>query len=342
MRLTSPLPVAMMFFKHWHIDDTEVGVVIVKAAFQRHADGLFRALPAPDWVMQDAFAGDPAWTPLLTEQDIAPGKEGTDLTIAAIARSPGGAPRRDWPVVVQIPGRLTYGFHVRGPAAWHREGRRWVLGTPETVAEVPVSYALAYGGTAPGVDGAPPEVFEANPAGQGFANPRLLRGDAPFAAPQIGDLAEFIAADPAAAMGVHGLGPVAKAWLPRRAEAGTFDTAWRDLRHPRMPYDYRLRFWNAASRVLQLTPGAAGNETILLTGLSAVWPEMPCPLPGVRLWLVPAGADPAVMALDTVQIDVTDPDPLMHRMTCLWRARVVQPAAIPAAEIRSEEMEPAT
>jgi len=34
MHLTSRLPLSHMFFKHWHVDDTEVGVVVSKAVFQ--------------------------------------------------------------------------------------------------------------------------------------------------------------------------------------------------------------------------------------------------------------------------------------------------------------------
>jgi hypothetical protein len=340
MRLSSALPVAMMFFKHWHIDDTEAGIVIVKAAFRRHVDGTFRALPAPDWMLEDRFAGDPAWTPLVQEQDIAPGKEACDLTVAAVARAPGGQARRDWPVGVAIAGRLTYGFHVRGPAHWHRQGGRWHLAAPEPVSEVPLTYALAWGGAAPGADGGPPEVAEGNPAGRGFSNARRLNGDDPFAAPQIGDLAEFMAADPAQPMMIHGVGPVAKSWLPRRAHAGTFDQAWRDLRHPRMPYDHALRFWNAAPRPLQIDGGLQGNETVRLTGISAGWPELPCPLPAVRLWLVPDAGTALPLTLDTVQIDVTDPDPLAHGMTLLWRARLPDPGAVTFAEVHSEDLEP--
>lgn len=340
MQLTSALPVAMMFFRHWHIDDSEAGIVIVKAAFRRHVDGTFRALPPPDWVLEDRFAGDPAWTPLVQEQDIAPGKDGCDLTVAAVARAPGGHLRRDWPVSVLIADRLAYGFHVRGPSMWQRQEGRWRLAAPAPVAEVPLSYALAWGGAAPGPDDGHPEVAEVNPAGQGLATPRRLRADDPFPAPQIGDLADFMSADPAQTRMVHGLQPIAKAWLPRRALAGTFDQAWRDLRHPRMPFDHALRFWNAAPRPLQIAGGLVGNEMIRLGGVSATFPDLPCPLPAVRLWLVPDAGDPMALLLDTVQIDVTDPDPLAHGMTLLWRVRLPQPGAVTLAEIHSEDLEP--
>jgi hypothetical protein len=107
-----------------------------------------------------------------------------------------------------------------------------------------------------------------------------------------------------------------------------------------MPYDHALRFWNAAPRPLQIDGGLVGNETIRLTGVSAAWPDLPCPLPAVRLWLVPDAAPALPLTLDTVQIDVTDPDPLLHGMTLLWRTRLPQPAAITLAEIHSEDLEP--
>jgi hypothetical protein len=339
MRLSSPLPVAMMFFKHWHTDDTEVGVVIAKAQFRRQADGVFRAAGVPDWRMEDVFAGDPAWTPLVAEQDIAPGKVGCDLIVTGVARAPGGRARRDWPVGVAIAGRLTYGFHVRGPSQWERQAKRWVLTDPAAVAEVPLTYALAYGGASPRRDGAPPDVFEGNPAGLGHAGRHRLDAGEPFPAPQIGDLAEFIAADPTQAMMVHGTGPVAKAWMPRRSFAGTFDAAWRDLRHPRMPHDYSLRFWNAAPRPLQIEGGLLGNEVVRLAGMSATLPDLACPLPCVQLWLVAAGGAAATMSLDTVAIDVSADDPLDHAMTLVWRQRLVAPFPDDAA-IHSQDLEP--
>jgi hypothetical protein len=291
--------------------------------------------------LEERFGGDPAWTPLLEDQDIAPGKIGTDILISAVARSMGGAQRTDWPVHVTIADRLTYGFQVCGPSQWQKGWRGWSLSPPAAVAEVPLTYTLAYGGKVPrGMDDSP-DVYEFNPSGQGYANNRLLSGKNPFPAPQIGELAEFMAQDPLLRMIVHGTGPIAKAWLPRRSQAGTFDAEWQQYRHPRMPHDYSLRFWNAAPLPLQVYPPLQGHEIIRVRGVSALQSEVPCPLPPVRLLLQLTGAGQAnsIMVLDTVQLDVTSPVPEDHRMTLIWRARIAEPHQYSQGQIWAERHE---
>jgi hypothetical protein len=309
MHLTTDLPLAAMFFKHWDTDDTEVGVVVAKARFLRGGDGNFWVTDAPELVLAEVFASDPATTPLLADQDIAPGKAATDLLIHAIARAPGGNALGDWPVTVSVPDRLTYGFQVRGPTRWEKHREAWRQSKPEPLTELPLSYALAYGGQAPGDDA--PESHDFNPAGLGFATPRLLKDGNPFPAAQIGDLADFMATDPLATWTVHGLGPIAKAWLPRRGHAGTFDAQWHRTRHPRMPHDYSYRFWNAAPARLQFAEGLLGHETITVSGVSLDGMTH-VQLPGAQLVLFCGSDQPLAMPLDTVEADIRAADPAEH------------------------------
>ncbi|KAG1655710.1 hypothetical protein GQR58_024341 [Nymphon striatum] len=174
-------------------------------------------------------------------------KTATDVIIRATARSFDRKPRSDWPVSVSILDRLRYEFQVRGPSQWqHRRLGGWTLSQPELVHEVPLSYALSYGGYV--LNGDEDKVaYEFNPSGLGFATPESLKNSSAFSAPQIGLLGEFMSADPLTPMSVEGFGPIAKTWLPRRSEAGTFDADWQRDRHPRMPMDYNLSFWNAGA-----------------------------------------------------------------------------------------------
>lgn len=329
MQIHTALPLATMAFKHWHHDDSEIGIVIAKACFRRHRNGRFYpATPAPQLVLTDIFAGDPAQTELVDEQDIAPGKEATDLLIRAIARSPGGAALPDWSVSVNIADRLSYGFQVRGPSMWRKALLGWKLEQPQPISELPLSYALAYGGAAPGANADEPPVFhQENPAGIGFATKELLAQGQPFAAAQIADLAEMMAPNPEANMMVHGLGPVAKTWLPRRSFAGTFDDQWKQRRHPRMPEDYSLRFWNCAPRATQITPFLKGNETIRISGISHAPAPVEVTLPGAGLMLYAKGDNPhdAPFTLDTVDLDLRATDPGEHRITMIWRCHVPSP-----------------
>lgn len=340
MKLSSRLPLSPMFFKHWHTDDTEIGVVIAKARFIRReiGEGL-RAAAAPELAMQDLFEGDPACTSPVVEQDLAPGKIGTDLMIRATARAPGRRALSDWPVSVDIPERLHYGFQVRGPSFWRR-GRLagWERTAPELVDEVPLSYALAYGGSAPGPDGAT-VVCEANPAGIGLVTRERLQADQPIPVPQIGALAEFMVTDPLAPMTVHGLGPLGKAWLPRRAHAGTFDADWQATRHPRMPRDYSLRFWNAAPGPMQLNPPLRGNEEIVVTGIAQT--PVRLRLPGVWCAIDMQGdaVERLEMVLDTVTLDLQDEDPRAHSAMLTWRAQVPAPHRFAQGEVISGRLE---
>jgi len=335
-----------MVFKHWHTDDTEVGIVLVKANFVRRADGGFKSDGTPPEItLEDQFDGeDIATSPLAYEQDTAPGKVGTDLFVKAIARTPEAKALTDWPVRIEIKDRLSYGFQVRGPSEWRRAMSGWKLTTPELINEVPITYALAYGGAAPSnEEGQPDEIYEFNPAGIGHLTTARLSLRAPFAAPQIGDIAEFITADPTTEMSVHGTGPIAKAWLPRRGHAGTFDDVWQRERHPRMPKDYTLRFWNAAATPMQLTPPLEGTETIILTGVSHKLEPVTIPLPSVTLFLQAQNVDETSetieLTLDTIYADVTDPDTAAHSLTLIWRAIVVDPNQYASGSIESRKLE---
>ncbi len=340
MHISSLLPLGALFFKHWHTDDTEVGVVVAKAVFEIREDGTLKTIkPGPELELTDVFAGDVANSALVTEQEIAPAKVATDLTVNAVAHAPDGRPAQDWEVSVNIPDKLHYACRVRGPALWSKGMMGWSLSEPEAVTQVPMSYDLAYGGAAQGdPEAETPDIHELNPAGQGFATAQSLEGKQSFAAAQIGSVAEFMVKDPAAEMTVHGFGPIAKAWMPRRAYAGTFDADWESTRHPRMPEDYDLRFWNAAPHALQIDPMLDGTETIHLDGMTEGGGRRSLTLPGVKLMLAAEGENVTknhTMKLDTVHIDVANPDATQHRVTLIWRALVTGPDRFTTGQLQS-------
>lgn len=222
MKILTELPISQMAFAHWHTDDTEVGVVVAKAAFALSMDGKTspQAVP-PDLEMGDVFAGNPAASHLVTEQDIAPLKPKTDLIIRGSAQTYDAELLTDWPVKIEIPGKLHHSFHVRGPLHWQKQMMRWQLTKPERVTEVPLTYALAYGGSCEEDEG--PVYCDQNPAGLGFMTDDALGKVKHFPAPQIGLLAEFMSAKPTEQLTVLGTMPIAKTWLPRRSLGGTFD-----------------------------------------------------------------------------------------------------------------------
>ena len=136
-------------------------------------------------------------------------------------------------------------------------------------------------------------------------------------------------------MTVHGLGPIAKAWLPRRSEAGTFDAAWKNTRHPRMPKDYSFAFWNAAPKRLQVDPYLTGGEQFTLKGFrhDPTPIEFTLPVVGVAAHKDTPDGPKARLSLTDVAIDITAPDPNMHRVTLIWRGVFANPDDIEAIHI---------
>ena len=340
MHLSTRFPLATLFFKHWSVEDTEDGIVIAKASFVQDETMRWIAQPAPELVLEDRYLGDPAFSPLMQEQDTAPGKLGTDLFLQATARSPDGKLLPEWPVSLTVADRLHYGVQVRGPSHWtYRRLKGWFRTSPELVSEVPISYDLAFGGASPGSDGGM-VTFENNPSGLGFATPMRLEDGSDFAAPQIGLLPEFMGTDPLAEMGVHGFGPIAKSWLPRRSDAGTFDDQWKETRHPRLPKDYSLAFWNAAPKALQFNPPLMGNEQLHVQGIAHDGP-VALQLASVTcsLRLGQGDADICPMVLDTLALDLRSGSQGTYRVDMIWRAVVQSPERFETAEIIGHRLE---
>lgn len=321
MRLTNSTVFPAMTFDHWDQGGHEQSVVILKATIHRENNGWTWRQEQPPILLEDRFEGDPATSALLEEQEIAPLKSATDLTLRAIAHAPGGKPMEDWPVEITIPERLTYGFHVRGPSQWRRHWLQgWRLDGPAAVRTVPVEYALAYGGSVSGDKGAL-ATHEYNPAGCGHVTDDLLRVGDPIPAPQIGLLPELLRQDISAPLAIQGFGPIARTWLPRRAHAGTYDEAWLTTRHPRLPGDFDPRYWSSAPGPLQMSPHLRGDEEIHLRNLHPDKPDYRLKLPGVapRGLLTPDNTL-IEFTLDTVMLDIASTLESEHSATLIWRA----------------------
>lgn len=67
-----------------------------------------------------------------------------------------------------------------------------------------------------------------------------------------------------------GLGPVGKAWLPRRTKAGTYDDAWLKNQWPLPPQDFDYGYWNCAPEDQQVAYLPPGVEISLVN----LWPPL--------------------------------------------------------------------
>ncbi|MDQ1829737.1 DUF2169 family type VI secretion system accessory protein [Massilia scottii] len=231
----------------------------------------------------------------------------------------------------------------------------WRLTRPQPTLRVPLRYELAQGGECRigDADAAVPRVprrerlsaaqrapyppgtaplaaaaFHDNPLGRGFAPAWFLRATraATQAAPQIEDPAlPFTAARfwhgarGKDTLRAAGLGPLGRAWLPRRQLIGTVElkARWGDDEVPTLPADFDFGYWNGAPRDQQCAwPG--GGERFTLTNLcphDAPWARADAQgdtvlrftLPRLSLFALGADDDGAValmpLAIDTVIVD---------------------------------------
>lgn len=262
---------------------------------------------------------------------------------------------------------------VHGPSEFRKMGwLPWRRTRARPVEQVPVRWERAFGGHSvvrnPRQADAPPwldEVCFANPLGCGWIEKRWTRlarrAGAPLRkalpAPQIEYPGHVLkqpvrARHPQQPLTAHdmqriassyghpsaGLGAVGRAWAPRLAQAGTYDQAWLDERHPGLPEDFDYGYWNAApadQQISYLPPDARIELWHLTPGELTPDGHLSVNLPGHRpfvLMRLRSGVMlPLPMMTDTVLID-TD------AMTLALTHRAWIPAGTPVrvAEARFE------
>jgi hypothetical protein len=213
--------------------------------------------------------------------------------------------------------------------------------SPEQAARHPD--AGADGGTVPLAH----SVFDANPAGRGYATAWYLRGtgisllagprteypDQPF-----GDQEFLTTLDDKTRMRPAGLGVVGRAWQPRRELLGVMPekSDWKEDEFPKLPAEFDHGYWNHAPTDQQC-PHLSGDEIVTLTNLSRLGApnteSVPgegtvqrFQLPGLAYYLALGDAHGRVAVkpclLDTVYID-----PEALTVDLVWRSAISAKAA---------------
>ncbi|WP_162561122.1 DUF2169 family type VI secretion system accessory protein [Methylobacterium terrae] len=326
----------------------EFGVLLVKGTYDITADGrLVVADEQEPLVLTDTYHGALNTSSLRVPSDIVPKKPRADVILNAVARVPGGLARPSWTCGVRVEGEhvLERRLRVTGPRVWEpvwgvseraratmsaAERRRvfggWRLSEPEPASEVPIRYELASGGLLArpqeGSDEAFLEADERNPLGCGWIDPALTPIEAPVSAPRI-EAADAPIREPHHLYAPAGFGPIPPAWLPRRPLGGTYDAHWRAHVWPNWPADYDFAYHNSAHPDLVYPDLLIGDETVRLFGFGGEDGERVIRLPGhaIVLEVTRAGgrAHAAPIELDTLYLDVADPDPRRHRAHLSWR-----------------------
>lgn len=331
------------YFQHVDHDGAVFHIVVARASFDlaridsRSFEPALADEQAP-LVEADQWDGDPAIGCPQRESDFAPFKPRCDVLLThATGYSLDGKAHPAFPVGVGV-GDWHKMIQVTGPRSQRPGMLGWSVGAPRPVSEVPIGYAQAFGGTlrSVGKDGAQ-RVWadERNPAGTGFApadwqrqtHPRELR------APQIEAHKHPYRGQ--ADYPVVGLGPIGRAWRPRRALAGTFDDAWREAVWPRLPADHDYRYWNAAPEDQQI-PYPSGGETLRLVGLSPTG-SIECKLPArrtsLRVRLLNGLIFTLPMCLDTLEFNMQT-----HTLGCVFRRKVAAARGVRKLELGTWEL----
>jgi hypothetical protein len=311
-------PFMPLVFESQDVEDRRYDVIVLKGKYEIHNGQPLKLAPAPDpLTMADEYYDDPTTSSLKRESDLAPFKPRTDIHFTdPVAFAPHGKPSPRWQVQVQV-GPVQKAMQVTGPRQWVHQSGRWKLSDPAPATEVSLRYENAFGGAWQHKD--ENGVWEENPLGRGFVNPKHLDTKQPVPAPQIESPNE-----PIAELGKthrpQGLGPLARAWQPRRQKAGTFDDAWLQQRWPGLPHDFSFEHYNSAHPDLIAPAHLRGDEAVVLQGLA---PEgtLAFRLPGHVVLVVLSFTDgrilPAAMLLDTVEIDVG-----RRECSLVWRMRL--------------------
>lgn len=317
------------FFVHPQLlldKDGEKVVVIVKATFEREADGAFYCAP-PDGVrgvrMADVPWGKPEVPSVAYPADICLRKPGTDVIVVAKAYPPAGKTVTSFDVLVQV-GPIKKTLRIFGPRVWTQNGAG--LTKPGPATEIEMKYDFAFGGFD---DEDPANLLEEpkNPVGSG-----MVREGAALThktAPCIEDveilIGSFRTRPPPA-----GICAIGRSYEPRRKYAGTYDKLWLESRAPLPPDDFDDRFNNCASPGMTLATPLTGGEEVALMGLVPGGGPLKFTVPKVPLEITFQTKDKEPVAvrphLDTLLIDLLEPSdikPLAFEM--VWRASVRPP-----------------
>ena len=349
MELRNYTPFAPLVFSAEDDAGTEMGVLVVRGTFRVVPGAALR--PDPDQApirVADVYRGAPGASSVRWEGDLAPLKPRADVHLDAVAHAPGGEPAPSWTAGVRVarrdgrgePERLVEAaLRVTGPRAWRRGLTGWRLDAPAPAVRVPVVYERAYGGAVPDPDEQDRAVeYPANPVGTGFFLPGQTETDE-VAAPQL-EWADAPVDVPGLDYEPAGLGPLARSWQPRLGLAGTFDPAWQAERAPHLPADFDFAHYNSAPPALQAPSYLTGDETVTVWGLRPDAPTVSVCLPGYRLAALLRYQDGTVNAaplrIDTVELDLADPDPDGHRAALVWRSQFPQRTPLRVVEVRME------
>lgn len=329
MILRNYTPFRPLLFDGRDVQGRDFGVLVLRGTFDIIHGAPLRPNPKQQPIVEtDIWHGEPNYSSVYMESDLAPFKPRTDIMVNAVAHAPGGRPLPEWMVGVEV-GSVRKSLRVTGPRAWVREGGGWKLEEPEPVAEVPLRYEYAFGGIFKSTWG-DEHICHENPVGKGFVEGELPSTVDRWPAPQIESPDE-----PVVELGKRyrpeGFGVIARSWQPRLKRAGTFDEEWQQKRWPELPMDFEFSFYNAAHPDLTCAGFLRGDEEVVLEGISDG--GLRFYLPGYRLGVLSRYKD-GTMGVSLVMLDTLVIDAQKMQSHLVWRSAIPKGKAIRVLEPR--------
>lgn len=136
-----------------------------------------------------------------------------------------------------------------------------------------------------------------------------------------------------------GLAALGRAWAPRLALAGTYDQAWLDTRHPKLPRDFDFAYYNAAPADQQIDfPDLLRGYVLQTENLTPGGGWATVALPKHRAYALMRMDDglvlPCPMQVDHIELDNENQEDV--RLLISFRCAVLKQAGVRVLEARFE------
>lgn len=321
MDLINDLKMSAVAFRQMKAADSGemMACVTVRGTFHVYSDQPLIWADTQDPIQfEDEYLGDPHKTPLVRCSDIIPFKPKADLTLLAWAVRPRSVIATDWCAGLKVEER-EYIFHVHGRRYWeykrdelNKEYRGWSLSEMENFSHVALTWTLAYGGKKPMERNmGTPDVVRQNPIGCGYIDLDHTPKDQRLLAPSL-----LRPNNPLAAAGSYyepyGCAPISPWWKWRQQYAGTYDEAWVNEVHPRLPADFDYAFYQYAPPEMIQDGYFKGGENFSLVNIHSfserIKFQLPTYFPVARIKRKTSEVIDIPLNLDGCHIDLTTGD----------------------------------
>jgi len=281
----------------------ECAFAIVKASFEWKAGATLLAESQAPLVATDVYWGDPVKTSLKAAGEFSLPKPSTDVLLVGQAVAPRTNTR-----IAQVSlkvGNLAKTLYVFGNRHWQKTTIGWQASEPEIWEQMPLRWELAFGGS----------TQADNPVGRGLIENNEWEG---ALLPNL-EHPKHLIQHPTDRVPPACFAPIAPAWLPRRAFAGTYNAAWQKTRAPYLPEDFDARFFLTAPADLIADGYLHGGEAVEIQG---------CALGEPSRFVLPVCHLETIFHFNRQTLNQTPHletvlfEPNINRMQLLWRAGI--------------------